>query len=362
MNASPRLIALGTAVPAHVLSQAEARAGIGALFEERLGGGSRLLDVFANARIAERRVCMPLEWYLEKHDFAEKNALYVEHAVRLAAAATEQALAVAGLTPVDVDHVLYVSSTGLATPSIDALVANQLGFRSDVRRTPVWGLGCAGGAAGVARARDFARADPSARVLLVALELCSLTFQRDDHSKRNLIAAALFGDGAAAALVVGADAPGAPAGAPRALEVLASSSTLWKGTRDIMGWDVDADGLTVVLSRDLPSFVRREVRPSLLPFLERQGLALADIAHMVAHPGGVKVLEAWADALDLPSTTLRHAHAVLHDRGNMSSPSCLFVLERFLAAGEIGAGELALLSALGPGFSAEFVLLRGAAE
>lgn len=360
MSPEPRLIALATAVPSHVLSQGDARDGIGALFEASLGYDRRLLDVFANAKIAERRVCMPLDWYLAEHGFAEKNALYVEHAVRLAAEATQKALAAAGLAPADVDHVLFVSSTGIATPSVDALLANELGFRPDVRRTPVWGLGCAGGAAGVARARDFARADPSARILLVALELCSLTFQRDDHSTRNLIAAALFGDGAAAAIVVGADAPGAPAGAPRALSILASSSTLWPGTGDIMGWGVGETGLSIVLSRDLPAFVRREVRPSLLPFLEREGLALSDIAHMVAHPGGVKVLDAWGEALDLPATAFRHARAVLHECGNMSSPSCLFVLERFQAAGEIGAGENALLSALGPGFSVEYVLLRGA--
>lgn len=361
MSLEPRLIALATAVPPSILTQADAQSGIGGLFSAALGGESRLLDVFANARIEERHVCMPLDWYREDHSFAEKNALYVEHAVRLSAEATRRALAIADLAPTEIDHVLFVSSTGIATPSIDTLLAGELGFRADIRRTPVWGLGCAGGAVGLALARDFARADPTARILLVALELCSLTFQRNDCSKRNLIAAALFGDGAAAAIVAGGGVPAPRREGPRPLSILASASTLWPATRDIMGWSVDADGLTVVLSRDLPSFVRREIRPRLLPFLEGQGLGLADIAHMVAHPGGVKVLDAWAEALDLPAGAFRHARDVLRSYGNMSSPSCLFVLERFLAADEIAVGDRALVSALGPGFAMEFVLLRGEA-
>ena len=306
-------------------------------------------------------MCMPLEWYLADHDFAEKNALYVEHAVRLAGEATQLALRASGLESADIDRIVFVSSTGIATPSVDALLATELGFRGDVRRTPVWGLGCAGGAAGLAQAAEFARADPSARVLLIALELCSLTFQRHDHSKRNLVAAALFGDGAAAVIVAGKDVPRPPRAGSRPLSILGSASTLWPDTRDMMGWSVDADGLSVLLSQDLPAFVRREVRPSLQPFLDRQGLELGQIAHMVAHPGGVKVLAAWAESLDLPPAAFRHAQDVLRDHGNMSSPSCLFVLERFLAGGEIQEGELALVSALGPGFAAEFVLLRGEA-
>jgi len=361
MTLEPRIVALATAVPHHTLSQADARGRIGGQFAASLGSQSRLLDVFANARVAERQVCMPLDWYLADHDFAEKNALYVEHAVRLAGEAAQRAVRAAGLGPRDIDRILFVSSTGIATPSVDALLATELGFRSNVRRTPVWGLGCAGGAAGLAQAAEFARADPSARVLLIALELCSLTFQRHDHSKRNLIAAALFGDGAAAVIVAGKDVPPSPNPGTRRLSVLASASTLWPDTRDLMGWRVDADGLTVLLSRDLPAFVRREVRPSLQPFLDRQGLKLEEIAHMVAHPGGVKVLDAWAESLDLPADAFRHAQDVLREHGNMSSPSCLFVLERFLAGGEIHEGQLALVSALGPGFSAEFVLLRGEA-
>jgi alkylresorcinol/alkylpyrone synthase len=221
-------------------------------------------------------------------------------------------------------------------------------------------LGCAGGAAGLARARDFALADPSARVLLVTLELCSLTFQPDDVSKRNLVAASLFADGAAAAVVVGADAVVPGNASQRPLELTASQSILWKDTLDVMGWNIDGNGLHVVFSRDIPSIVRENVRPSLAAFLDRQNLAIGDVHHLVAHPGGVKVLRAYADALGVAPERLHHAREVLRDYGNMSSPSCLFVLERFLAAGDIGAGERAVVSALGPGFCAEYVLLKGA--
>jgi alkylresorcinol/alkylpyrone synthase len=359
VSRAPRLVALATAVPPHVLRQADARTFAEHLFAGALGADGRLMQVFEHAQIDKRHMCMPLEWFGKDRTFAEKNALYVEHAVLLAGEATRKALARARLEPADIDHVLFVSSTGLATPSVDALLANQLGFRSDVRRTPVWGLGCAGGAAGLSRARDFARAEPSARVLLIALELCSLTFQYHDHSKRNLVAASLFGDGAAAALVVGAEVEEGGDPARRPLGLIASQSTLWKDTEDVMGWTVDGAGLHVVFSRDIPTIVREQVRPSLIAFLTRCGLALSEVPHLVAHPGGVKVLNAYAEALERPATAFRHARDVLRDYGNMSSPSCLFVLERFLDSAEIQAGDPAVLAALGPGFSAEYVLLRG---
>jgi alkylresorcinol/alkylpyrone synthase len=347
-------------VPPHVAHQSDAKGIVAQLFADVVGVDPRLLQVFEHAQIEKRSICMPLEWYAADHTFEEKNALYVEHATRLAVVATRAVLERASLEPADVDHVVFVSSTGIATPSIDALLANRLAFRTDVRRTPIWGLGCAGGAAGLARARDFALADPGARVLLVALELCSLTFQHHDLSKRNLVATSLFGDGAAAALVTGAGAANGHGGGHRPLELLASRSTFWPDTLDVMGWTVDGDGLHVVFSRDIPTIVRERVRPSLLAFLEAHGLGLETLGHLVAHPGGVKVLRAYTEALGLAPDALRHARAVLKDHGNMSSPSCLFVLERFLEAGEIGEGEHAVVASLGPGFAAEYVLLRGA--
>jgi alkylresorcinol/alkylpyrone synthase len=249
-----------------------------------------------------------------------------------------------------------VSSTGLATPGVDARIATTLGFRPDVRRTPIWGLGCAGGAAGLSRARAFALADPGCHVLLIALELCSLTFQRNERSKRNLVAASLFADGAAAAVVT-CEPEHRNGTAP--LELAAAGSTLWPETLDVMGWEVDGDGLHVVFSRDIPTFIRERVRSSLDTFLEASGLDRTALDHVVAHPGGPKVITAYEETLGLPPDTLRHAREVLRDCGNMSSPTCLFVLERFMEGGDIAPGDIAVLTALGPGFGAEYVLLRG---
>lgn len=359
MTLNPRLIALATAVPLHLVLQDDVKRLAGRLFATAVGPEERLLEVFDHAEIEERHLCVPIDWLGERHTFAESNRLYIEHATRLGSGVARAAIERAELSARDVDHIVFVSSTGFATPSIDALIANEIGFRFDVRRTPIWGLGCAGGAVGLSRARDFALADPSARVLLVTLELCSLTFQPNDVSKRNVVAASLFADGAAAAVVVGSRVAPGERVPHRPLELVASQSILWPDTTDVMGWTIDGDGLHVVFSRDIPAIVREKVRPSLAAFLDRQDLAIADVAHLVTHPGGVKVLRAYAEALGLAPETLAHARDVLRLYGNMSSPSCLFVLERYLDAGTIGPGDRAVVSALGPGFSAEYVLVRG---
>ena len=356
---NPRIVSLATAVPPHAIPQTRAKEFSRVLFEQVLSEDrARLLSVFDHSGIACRNVCAPLEWYAQDHSFGEKNALYVENAVTLGAEVAQATMSRAGLTVRDIDHLVFVSSTGIAAPSVDARLTNVLGLRGDVRRTPIWGLGCAGGVAGLARARDFALAEPGARVLLIALELCSFTFQRNDLSKRNLVAASLFGDGAAAALVVAGNG-GVHGNGRRPLELVATSSTLWPDTLDVMGWDVDGDGLHVVFARDIPTIVHERVRPGLTAFLERHRLSLDTLDHLVAHPGGTKVLAAYQQALGLPADALRHAREVLRDHGNLSSPTCLFVLERFLDGGVIGAGQSAVLAALGPGFCAEYALMRG---
>jgi alkylresorcinol/alkylpyrone synthase len=354
-----RLVALATAVPPHPVAQEQVKEFAGNLFGEVLrGDDERLLAVFDHAGIRCRNLSAPLDWFARDHDFAERNALYVEQAVRLGQQVAGQALAKAGLRPTDIDHLVFVSSTGIAAPTVDARLANTLGLRGDFHRTPIWGLGCAGGVAGLARARQFALADPGARVLLIALELCSLTFQRNDLSKRNLVAASLFGDGAAAAVVVAEEGSAARNG-HRPLDLVASSSTFWPDTLDVMGWDVDGAGLHVIFARDIPTIVRERVRPGLAEFLGRHALTLDTLDHLVAHPGGTKVLAAYQEALGLREGALGHARAVLRDHGNMSSPTCLFVLQRFLDAQTIAPRQTAVLSALGPGFCAEYLLLRG---
>jgi len=357
VSGQPRLQSLATAVPPHVVRQEDVEAFARHLFSDVIASDPRLALVFDHADIEKRHLCVPLEWLGKDHDFAEKNALYTEQALALGAEVARQALAEAKLPPDSVDHLVFVSSTGLATPSIDARLANVLKLRDDLRRTPIWGLGCAGGAVGLSRARDFALADPQARVLLIALELCSPTFQRNDLSKKNLIASSLFADGAAAAVVTGAGATAPRNGGPPPLEIRASRSMMWKDTLDVMGWDIDGDGLHVVFSRDIPTIVHEKVKPSLDAFLESCGLDRAGLDHLVAHPGGVKVLAAYANALGLPAEALEHAREVLREYGNMSAPTCLFVLDRFRRAHEIARGDHAVVTALGPGFSAEYVLL-----
>jgi alkylresorcinol/alkylpyrone synthase len=360
---SPRIAGVATALPPNVVAQSDARAFIERLFGNELGReAGPLLAVFDNSGIETRHACMPLEWYAEPHDFKESNARYVEQAERLAREAALEALDRAGFTPRDVTHLLFVSSTGIATPGIDARLAGSLGFASDVRRVPIWGLGCAGGASGLARAAEFARADPNAVVLLIALELCTLAFQRRETDARSIVASALFSDGAAACVVTGTAHAARPAGpgASVALEITAAGSHLWPDTLDIMGWTVDGDGLHVVFSRDIPTFVRRQVRDDLDRFLASRRLTRADVTHYVAHPGGPKVLDAYARAFEIEPARLDRARDVLRRCGNMSSPTCLFVLESAIA--DFAAGDRALVLALGPGFASEYVVLeaRGA--
>lgn len=358
--APPRLAAVATALPPHVCEQRDIRRFAESLFQDELPADERrLFAVYENSGIDRRHFAMPLEWFAEPHGFGAMNAAWLESATALATEVAARVLDRAHLPGSAVDHVVFVSTTGLATPSIEARIAPGLGLRGDVRRTPIWGLGCAGGVAGLARAREFAIADPTACVLVVSLELCSLTFQRRDRTKRNIVASALFADGAAAALVAGTESGVARfGGAP--LELLAAHSMLLPDSLDVMGWDVDDRGLHVVFARDIPTIVNGWARPVVEGFLAREGLGLEQIAHVVAHPGGPKVLAAWAEALGLDPHALRHAAEVLRTCGNMSSPTCLFVLERALGAGDVAPGDHLMLAALGPGFASELLLARAA--
>ena len=344
---------VATAVPANRVPQREARRFGQALFGAAFSDIERLLAVFDNALIEARHFAAPTEWFGAEHSFAEKNQLYVEAAVELGKRAALGCLEGAGIEPDRVDHLIFVSTTGLATPSIDARLVNEMKLRKDVRRTPVWGLGCAGGAAGLSRAFEYTRAYPRQRALVVSVELCGLTFQRNDLSKSNLIAVSLFGDGAAAALVSGEETGSS------GLALLGTRSTLWYDTLDVMGWEINDRGLKVLFSRDIPAIVRKAVLPNLLEFLHDHGLERDALRHFVAHPGGAKVIEAYSEVLGLRNGEMDHARAVLRRYGNMSSPTVLFVLEEFLRTGSIGPSEYGLITALGPGFSSEMLLFRG---
>jgi alkylresorcinol/alkylpyrone synthase len=344
---SARILGIGTAVPPNVVTQAEARDFARGFFSGDFPDIDRLLEAFAHTGIDERHLVRPTSWYGVSHDFPEKNAVYREAALELALAASVRALEAAGVSPGRIGAILFVSSTGVATPSLDAHIIQRLGLPLTTARLPIWGLGCAGGAAGLGRAADLVTA-LGKPVLLVAVEICSSTFMHGDRSKSNVIATALFADGAAA-LVVAPDGDGP--------EVLGSHSHLVENSEDVMGWTVTTEGLQVVFSRSIPHIVRALASEVAASAAQSVGLEAGDFANFVFHPGGAKVLAAYEETFSLSPDRLQHATSVLRDYGNMSSPSVLFVLDRFLA-GHPRSGAQALLMALGPGFCAESVILR----
>ena len=345
---APALAALATAVPRHVLCQEDVMAAGRHLFQADFRDLDRLLSVYQHAGIDRRYSCVPLDWYLSEHSFGERNALYLDHAVTLLTEAATESLSTAGLAPADIDIIVAVSTSGIATPSLDALLMETMPFRRDVMRLPIFGLGCAGGVVGLARAAAMARAHPGARVLYLCVELCGLTFRHLDRSKSNFIATALFGDGAAAA-VVSTDIDG--------LAMTGWGEHTWPQSLDIMGWNVVDDGFGVLFSRDIPSMVRQEFRPVAEAYLERHAIGVDDIDAFLCHPGGAKVVTALEEALDLDPDALALSREILRDYGNMSAATVLFVLARAL---EQEARGRWLLSSLGPGFTAGFLTLEAA--
>ncbi len=348
----PRIQAVATAVPSTRVDQELAADFARRIFADRIPGLERLLPLFTNAGIQTRYFAAPREWFDTSHDLAEKSAMYVREATRLSAEAAEKALARAGLGPEDIDYIIYVNTTGLATPSIDARLINAMGFRHDVRRTPIWGLGCAGGVAGLSHAHHYALAHPAARILVITTELCGLTFLPDDISKSNLVATALFGDGAAAALISGdgCDEPG--------LGILDTRSRFYPDSLDVMGWTVLQEGLQVVFAHRIPRIVEETAAEDIGAFLASHRLKIADLDAFLLHPGGAKVLEAYEKALALEPAQLELPRGVLRDYGNMSSATVLFVLERYLEKHGTGNGGHGLVSALGPGFCSESLLVE----
>lgn len=336
------LSGLGTALPKHRLSQADALAVVRAQFQERFPDFERLVPVFQNAGIENRAIAMPLDWYLEPRGLAERNSAYLDVATRLFIEATKNALAAAKINAADVDAVVTISSSGIATPTLEARASAELGFRCDILRVPVFGLGCAGGVSGLALGVQLARANPGSVVLVIAVELCSLWFHQNTLTKANIVASALFGDGAAAVVLTTAKP------SDRTI-VGAGVQHTWPSTLEIMGWEVNNNGLEVVFDRDIPPFIRRQIIPVMADFLERLNLSRNDIMRFGFHPGGTKVLEALESALEITPGSLDVERSVLRDHGNMSAPTVLFVLKRLLENTKPGTF---LLSALGPGFTA----------
>ncbi|MEM7172659.1 MAG: 3-oxoacyl-[acyl-carrier-protein] synthase III C-terminal domain-containing protein [Pseudomonadota bacterium] len=345
-----RLLSLATAVPPHVIEQETVAAHARQLFPSRGRALDRLLPVFENAGITKRHSCQPIDWYLEAKDWQTRNDLYVENAVALLEQAADRCLTKAGLSPHDVDAVVAVSTTGVATPSLDARLVDRLSLRRDVQRLPIFGLGCAGGVLGLGRAAAMARGMPGSKVLFLVVELCALTFRLKDQSNSNIVATALFGDGAAAVLLEAGDQQSSANGA----EITAWGEHTWPDSLDVMGWSVENDGLGVIFSKDIPTIVRKQMTGAADAFLSQQGLSRADLSGYVCHPGGAKVIRALEEAFELGPEALQDAKEALRQYGNMSAASVLFVLERGLERGLHGRH---LMTALGPGFTAGFVLL-----
>ena len=343
------LLSLATAVPAYVISQSEAKARARAAFGGRKPLFDRLSGVFDNAGIAQRHIVAPGQWYEEEHGWHDRNALYLEAAEALFLKAAEKAIAGAGCRSADIDGVVTVSTTGIATPSLEARTAQRLGLRPDVRRVPVFGLGCAGGVNGLALAARLASADPGSRWLFVTVETCSISIRLDSDDSAAIVATALFGDGAAAAVV-------STLGKAIA-RVAGSAERLWPDTLRIMGWDVEDPGLAVVFDRAIPPFIEAQLAEAIDDMLLSMDLARTAVARLCCHPGGVKVIDAIETALGLGNGTLDVEREVLRDFGNMSAPTVLFVLERLLQRGSPGR---LLMTAFGPGFTCGGLVLEPA--
>jgi alkylresorcinol/alkylpyrone synthase len=353
------IVSVAIAVPDICIHQADIKEAVRHMFGSNVPHLERLLTIFEHSDIETRHFCMPLEWFLVPHTVEEKHRLFIQHATDLAERVVQDCLAKAGVAPSDIDHILFITTTGTVTPSIDAYLCNRLAFRPNLKRTPIWGLGCAGGAAGLSRASEYVTAFPAQNCLLVSVELCSLTFIRDDASKSNIVATSLFADGAAAALVVGEQNVVAIRSDQPAPSIVSTQSMIWPDSLDVMGWDVTNEGLMVIFSKSIPALVTDTMKGNVSMLLEPQGLDTTDLRHYILHPGGMKVLRAYEEALSIQQGGLAAAENVLRSYGNMSSCTVLFVLDEILRADRPpSAGEYGLAGALGPGFSSELLLLQ----
>ncbi len=347
MPLNPKLLAVATAVPPFCLEQSDVAAAAHRGFADRFESFRALSRVFVSSGILRRYAVRPLEWYFEPLGWPERNQAYLDGATQLFIDAASKALDVAGLRSSDVDTVVTVSSTGIATPSLEARAAQQMGFRSDIERVPVFGLGCAGGVTGLGIASRLAQSRPGSVVLVVAVELCTLSFRLDELTKANIVATALFGDGAAACVL--------RTGETGIAEIEMSGQHTWPHTLDIMGWSVDPQGLGVIFDRAIPPFAEANMAPAISGILARGGLTLQDFDRLAFHPGGKKVVQALERAFSLAAGTLDHERDILANYSNMSAPTALFVLERLI---QETLPERTLLTAMGPGFTTSCIALR----
>ena len=344
---------LSTALPPHELPQSIVQERAKEILGPRYPQFDRLFKTFTTSGVETRRSVVPLEWFSDDHTWTDRNARYMVGGVELFIAAAEGALKDAGWLASDVDCIVTVSSTGIATPTLEAQASKRMGFRDDVMRVPLFGLGCAGGVSGLSVARTFSASQPGSRVLLVVVETCTLSFRTDRLQKADVIATVLFGDGAAGACL----SSGAPAG--RLVTLGRGVQKTWPDTLAIMGWDVDDTGLGVIFDRSIPEFVTEHFGSAATEALAAAGLRAEDVDRFVCHPGGAKVIDALEGALHLGQGSLQAERETLRRAGNMSAPTVLFVLQAVLEEGRTGQ---MVACALGPGFTAAFLPLKVAPE
>ncbi|OCX53713.1 hypothetical protein BEL04_05305 [Mucilaginibacter sp. PPCGB 2223] len=321
------------------------------LFSKDFPQVDRLIHAFDNTEIIDRNFVEPLEWYTQPTTFEERNNEYISAALHYSVEAIEAVIRKAAIDKSEITDIIFVSTTGLSTPSLDALIINQLRLDEHINRIPVWGLGCAGGVSGMAKANTLAKANPDATVLLVAVELCSLTLIKTDYSKSNFIGSSLFSDGIAACIVKGDNHQQNSTG----VKYVAASSKLYYDSLEVMGWEFQDKGFKVVFSKDIPTFIHQNILHDITAFLAKQNLQLSDIKNFIFHPGGKKVLDAYCDALKVEGDFLKNTRETMNNYGNMSSVTVLYVLEKFMREGFTDGYGLML--AMGPGFSSEMVLL-----
>ena len=343
------LLSLATAVPPHVIEQQDAKACAREAFGGKKALFDRLAGVFDNAGIARRHIVAPQEWYMSAHGWHDRNAVYLEAAESLFVEAASAAIEKAGLAPDQIDGVVTVSTTGIATPSLEARVGPRMGLRDDVRRVPIFGLGCAGGVNGLATTSRLAASDPGTNWLFVTVETCSISIRLDSDDPAAVVATALFGAGAAAAVVT--------SGEHSIARIMGGAEKLFPDTLRIMGWDVEDPGLAVVFDRAIPPFIEENLASTVDEMCAKLGIDRSDIDRLCCHPGGVKVIDAIETALHLNQGELNIEREVLRDFGNMSAPTVMFVLDRLLKQ---GLPDRVLMTAFGPGFTCAGLLLEAA--
>lgn len=333
------------------VNQSEVMDFTSSYFETSGIGPGMIKGVFENTGIKTRQFISTKEWFNKKHSFIEKNNLYLERALELSTKLVKQHK---GLNPEHIDNIVFVSSTGLSTPSIDAFLINELKLNRNITRTPVWGLGCVGGAAGISKAYEYSLAYPDRLTLLIALEFCSLAFLNKDHSKSNFIAMALFSDGAASALIGGIKNTHRGG----VIKILKTYSTLYYDSTDVMGWEFVDSGLKAIFSKDIPNIVKNKVAGEISIFLNENNINKNDIKHFLIHPGGTKIVNEFENCLGLNRDSTIYSRKILENYGNMSSPTIIYVIHEFLNSGNYNKGDLGLIASMGPGFSSELLLFQ----